>query len=664
MIRIILSLGLSLLGTITFAQDIHTVEFGRVSDADRSLLVAPGDTTAEAYVLYDRLSLDFEYNDTDGPSLTERHHRRLKLLKPSAFDRANIVLEFDRRYGDISEVEAFIHLPGGGTLPVSTQDIHHAREEDTREVIRFTFPQVSEGAIVEYRYLHRRKNILIPTTYYFQEDIPVRWAQYDAMIPPYYRYVSLTAPKLDVNVMKLTPRAWGPNWNTGAYNGGTQRIEHSDILWAMRDLPAFRQQPYSNNTTDYLPKIRLQLQAVQYPGRPEQSIFGDWEQTVKELQDRQDFGRYYRNKINYNTLWKAAAPTVESAPTVREKIEAAYAFVNRTIRWNRDYGMLASRTPDQAFQSGSGNSADLNIALLGLLNEAGIDAHPLLVSLRNTGAPIEQYPLLEQFNHLMVYTEVDGQPLLLDAGEEGRPTGLPRERALNHRGWVADKRNPRWVNLEVASSRQVLMLDVDVKDSGQAEVLVKSRMQDYFAFAGRSILDGLTKDEEAPLAPLILHAFPEARIGTHSVDQTVGEPPNQLTYSLQLTVPVGQPIDDYLYLQPILLPLIDGELADVEARNFPIDFPYPWQQRYIANLRLPAGYVLEDAPAPVRLRAADGSMVASYVVQEVSPGRVSVVYTVQLDRTLYAPEEYGALREMYRRIAELQDSPLVFKKAK
>ncbi|THH41691.1 DUF3857 domain-containing protein [Neolewinella litorea] len=662
MIRDFCTLVFCLMTIQVAAQSTPEVSFGRVTDEERALMEVPGDPTADAYVLYDRLSLDFEYSDSDGPSLTERHHRRVKLLKPSSFDRANITLTFNREYAEISEVEAFIHLPGGGSLPVPAAQIYREKLEGTREAFKFTFPQVSEGAIVEYRYLERRKNILIPSSYTFQEDIPVRWAQYDAMIPPYYRYVSLTAPRLDVNEVKLTPRAWGPRFNTGAYNGGQQKIEHSDILWAMRDLPAFRNQPYSNNAGDYLPSVRLQLQAVQYPGSPERSIFSNWKETVKELQDRQDFGRYYRNKINYNALWKAAEPLIAQQASEGEKIEAAYAFINRNISWNGNYDMLASKTPDQVFQSKSGNSADLNIALLSLLNEAGVEAHPLLVSLRNTGAPIEQYPLLHQFNHLMVYTEADGKPLLLDTGSADRPAGLPRERALNHRGWVADKSDPRWISLDVPSSRQVMMLDVDVAESGEAEVVVKSRMLDYFAFDGRTALNQRKSDAEAPMVPAILQVMPEARVTSFSAEEPDDAPRNQFTYELRLTAPVAQAVDDHLYIQPILLPLVDGELADVDTRSFPIDFPYPWQQRYVANLRLPAGYALEEAPAPVRLRAADGSMTATYQVQEVSPGHVSVVYTVILDRTLYAADEYPALREMFRRITELQTSPLIFKK--
>ncbi len=95
----------------------------------------------------------------------------------------------------------------------------------------------------------------------------------------------------------------------------------------MQDLPAYDYQPYTNNFVDYLPKVRLQLRGVQYPGRPKNSVFSSWEETVKDLQDRQDFGRYYRNKINYGRLWRDAEATVMAADDIRARIEAAYRFI-------------------------------------------------------------------------------------------------------------------------------------------------------------------------------------------------------------------------------------------------------------------------------------------------------------------------------------------------
>lgn len=645
------------------ASDDHT--YGHISDADRQLLQLPGDSTAEAYVLYDHMDLDFEYSDVSGPGLVERYHRRLKLFTPSAYERANVTITYHRDRESIADVEGLVQLPGGGTIVLRGEDFISQQEDDEYSSIRFTFPKLTPGATIEYRYTRRDRSIMQPTRYTFQEDIPVRWAEFTAMVPAYYDYVSLgSADRYDINEAEIVERVWGPSFNVTAYSNGA-KLDHTRIRWALRDLPAFKPQPYANNLTDYLPRVRLQLRSVQYPTGGRSEIFSSWEQTADELQSRKDFGRYYRNRSNYKQLWEAAEPTIAAAAVPRAKIEAAYQFVVHHYSWDGRYRILASDSPNNTFGARRGNSADLNLALLSLLNEAGIAAWPLLVSLRDRGAPIEAYPLLDQFDHLMVYTEVDGQPLLLDANDPDRPAGLPRQQALNQRGWVADRDAPRWVNLDVPPSRQTVMVDMAVDPTGLTTASFRSRLEQYFAFEGRSQLRSAADVLSAPLTATVRQQFPETTVlEAEASPDGDGEDAN-LTLHLKLSVPAGQALNDFLYVQPVLLPMLDDELDDVESRQFPIDFAYPWARRYIATVALPEGFVVDELPPSVRVKSEDGSIMATYMVQEV-PGKhaVHVNFTTNFDRTLFAAAEYPALRDMFRRIIEMQQSPIVLKRAK
>ena len=628
-------------------------------------MVLTDDTTAEAYVLYDHLDLDFGYNDSEGPSTIEKYHRRLKLFTPSAYERANIVIDYDREYVDVRDIEGLVHLPEGGSIPLPAASIITQRGEGQRMTTKFTFPRLSPGVTIEYRYTKQTKSILKPTSYTFQEDIPVRWAEYTAIIPAYYDYMSLGAPgRYHINEAKVVRREWGPRFGSAAYTSNN-KLDHTSIRWVMKDVPAYAYQPYTNNFIDYLPKARLQLREVQYPGRPKHSIFSTWEETVKELQDRQDFGRYYRNKINYGRLWKDVEPIVTAAPTPRAKIEAAYRFVIDHYAWDGYYRILASASPNTTYAAGKGNSADLNIALLSILNEAGIAAFPLLVSLRDEGAPIESYPMLDQFDHLMVYTELDGAPLLLDANDPDRPAGLPRVAALNHRGWVAEEKNPRWVDLNVAPARQTCMAVMEVAADGRTTATLTARMESYFAFSTRSKLREMKTPSEGPLAATILKTFPEATVLEAESNKDDDPTKDQIALSLKLDLPAGQALNDYLYIQPVLLPMLDDELDDVEERLYPIDFEYPWVQRYIAQIKLPKGYAIEEVPASIRLKSEDGSLSASYATQEnTALHTLNINFTVAIDRTLYAAQEYGLLRDMFHRIIELQQAPIVLKRAK
>ncbi|WP_168797454.1 DUF3857 domain-containing protein [Neolewinella litorea] len=651
-----------LFSTLLLAQEYGDVKFGKITAEDLAAMPPGKDSAAAAYILYDRLDLKFDYLRDKGPTTIEEFHTRVKLITPAAFDRANVSLRYNRDVEAISGLKAVIHLPDGERIKLSGKDFIRERDGDYN-TLKFTFPQVTPGAVIEYTYTQRSENILIPTRFAFQRDVPVRWSEYTAFVPEYYKYVSLgISGNYVVNDVKTTRKPWGPVFRK--VPTAHERVAHQDIRWAMQDVPAFEYQPYTNNATDYLPRVRLQLQSVNYPGEIAQPVFSNWKETVENLTDHRNFGRAYLNRSNYKQVWEAAEPAISAAEGVQARIDAAYRYVCGNLRWNGSTSIFGTDSPNQVLEKGEGNSADLNLALLALLHEAGIPAYPLLVSLRDQGSPVEIYPILTQFDHLLVYTEVEGQPYLLDANNAGRPPGLPREKALNHRGWVADPAHPRWVDVFVPQAKQIVMAHIGLDEAGASQIKIESKLNSYYALRGRQELSRMDSPLDGPLVREIVAGFPETQVRSHEVTHGVDDPSGALGITAELDVPAGMVADDYLYLQPVVIPLLDDELDDVEQRLYPIDFPYPWQVNYIANIKVPEGYAVEELPASVRLRSADGGMAAFYSASDDANGTISIVFRVNLDQTVYPADAYPMLRDMYRRIIELQEATIVFRRAK
>ncbi|MEO0733148.1 MAG: transglutaminase domain-containing protein [Bacteroidota bacterium] len=649
-----LTLALTLFSLPALAQqDPKDIKFGRVTDEDRQLMVVPTDSAAEAYLLYDLLDMSVRDDPDGNPVLHERHHRRLKLLRESSFGRADIEIYRHRKSEHVMQLRALVHLPTGGTIQLRNKDFLKEDYDADYEVIKFTFPQLVEGAIVEYEYTKVDDYITIPTRYFFQKDIPSRWTEYRAVFPFYFNYISLG------NSANHTVNEVGQKNKT--YNN--KSIAHSDIRWAYADLPAYREQPYMNNFSDYIPQARLQLSRVQYPNQPMQPVFTTWKETVEKMESWPTFGRTYRTKANYNRVWKAAEPLLAGLDTEEQKAKALYNFVAGSISWNGDYTVAAEHTPNKVFEAAEGSSAELSLTLVGLLREAEIEAYPVLVPLRDRGAPLELYPLLAQFDHTMAVAVLDGKPTLLDPNDISRPVGLPRINALNHRAFVANSDNPIWIDVNAPSSTQVVMANVTLDEEGMADVAIQSRLKTYFAFSGRNQLEDLDEDSDMPIVDEIMDGFPETEVVSHEIkDEAATSGPLSINYELK--VPMGQAMDDYLYVQPILCPALSKELADVEKRIYPVDFAYPQQHRYITTISIPEGYELEELPESLRMRSEDGSISCVFAAEAKEDRTVSVNFTVKIDRTVYQPAEYGVLRDMFRRIIDLQESTLVLKKAK
>lgn len=638
--------------SLSAQQDYDKVKFGQIDASELQLMEAPGDSTAEAYVLYDKLEVQLMATG-EGPEFQELHHRRVKLLTESSFDRADIEILYNRKNQSIVKMHAAIHFPDGEIRKLSRKDFIREKYDDDTETLKFTFPGVRPGCIIEYMYTKNDANVVVPTRYFFQENIPVRHAEYRSLIPYYFNYISLSNGLNKYAINEVT--------STNAIYAG-KMITHAKVRWVMKDLPAYIQQPYVNNFSDYIPQVRLQLKSFTPPTGEVQRFYTNWEKTTKDLDDRIDFGRAWRVKSNGNKVFKKIEPLLAGKTTEREKAQVIYDFIASTITWDGNYRITSDSPSDKVYDNATGSSGEMSLMLLNVLNHAEIKARPLLVPLRNRGGPMEFYPLISQFDHLMVLATLDGEEVILDPGSINRPMGLPRTRALNHRAFVADTDNPHWMDIEVPKSYQTVMANVVLNDDGAAEVSLQSRFKGYYALNGRRQIKDMEEDGDFPLMEDILELFPEADLIGHEVKEEEAKS-GPLSFTLNAKVPMGQPVDDYLYLQPILFPVLDKGLADVEERLYPVDFTYPWHQRYICNITIPEGYVVEEIPESIRMVSEDRTVICTFAINYKVAEQLTLNFSVSVTKTVFKSNEYYALREIFRRIIELQETTLVLKRA-
>lgn len=167
-----LVVALSLTGRMAAQALPVDVKFGNIDKADLALLVAPGDSTAEAYVLYDVLEMQVVPGSDGQAVMNEFRHRRIKLLTEASFDRADVEIVFHRETERVFQIKAEIHFPDGSSEKVSKRDIIKERLNDTYDVYKFTFPGVREGAILEYSWAENDDNIVVPARYFFRRIFP------------------------------------------------------------------------------------------------------------------------------------------------------------------------------------------------------------------------------------------------------------------------------------------------------------------------------------------------------------------------------------------------------------------------------------------------------------------------------------------------------------
>ncbi|MEM6396249.1 MAG: DUF3857 domain-containing protein [Bacteroidota bacterium] len=645
-----------LMGSALFCQaQYEKYKYGKISDEEMSFTEAPGHPDADAYTLFDRLAVSMMISPTTGSfELRETLHRRVKLFKESSFDRADVVIGYYEGM-NIGSIKAAIYLPDGEEIKLKNSDIKRDEIEDGFYECRFTFPQVTEGAIIEYTYELRTEEFSLDRlpTYYFQESIPARWSEYTITKPDGFTYIDLaTMHGFDIHETDMISRGVG--------NGG-QAFTYSYDRYVMKDVPPMEYEPYTNNTDDYMPRIRKQLQYINWQGFAYDPEMSTWEELAEDIRGT-NLWRYASGRAQGNRFMDDLEPLIAGASSDTEKAMIAHRLLNNRLVWDREYRFLPSRTPNQIWDKREGNSAEINTAMLHALKQMGIEAHPLFVGLRGQGNPMEYYPLRGQFQHMLVLANLEGAYQIIDVAGLAIPFGFARIRALNHRAWLVTDETAQWVSIEPPLAEETILAEVTLDTEGMAEATLKTRSKGYFGSNTREDMVDAEDPLDGPFITQIAERYPEVEL-IEKVLPEADDPNKPFSYELEVKAPIGQAMDDMMYVSPLLMNLVTAEIVEDEERTYPIDMPYGFRKRYICSMTLPEGYEVAELPESSSMRSEDGSVSCKFSISQSGP-TISMNLDFKVMRTLFAAEEYEMFRELFRQVNDLQESMLVLRKVK
>jgi hypothetical protein len=112
----------------------------------------------------------------------------------------------------------------------------------------------------------------------------------------------------------------------------------------------------------------------------------------------------------------------------------------------------------------------------------------------------------------------------------------------------------------------------------------------------------------------------------------------------------------FLFLNAETNPFINSE------RIYPVDFDRIVEKVIIFNILLPDGYTPEELPASkVFAIPENGAKFTFHIVQ--SGQRLLITTRLQINKTLFTPNEYLPLREFYTRMIAKKNEVVVLKKS-
>ena len=673
-----LVLGTVLLTTTGALAQSAPLKFGQVDPKDLTAAPFAGDSAAAAVVLCDYGTSSFQYNNNDFQLVSERT-TRIKILKKAGYEAATVKVPLYHQGENSEKISGLrgltTNLVDGKVVKTKLDLGTSAFTEDLTPRVRvrkFTLPDVREGSVIEYTYTVTSDFFTNFQDWTFQSEYPVRWSEFRASIPEYFRYRKVMQGYHNLAVQTAEESAAQFNIHTaGSFSGGlsstreaasteTVSARQTNSRWVMKDVPAFRDEPFMTTSADYVDRINFQLDGMQFPGQAFHPVAGTWAKVEMELLNDDNFGQQL-DRAGF--LKDQLQPLAARYPDAGERAAAVRALVMGAVRYNGTNRYSTTASLRKAYDAHLGTAADVNLLLIAALRGAGLPAHPVLLSTRAHGRLNPSIPLLDRFDYVLALVPLGpDKDLLVDATDPLLPCGVLPERCLNQQGRLVmrDAAASRWVDLTPAQ-RFVHYQQVNLVLDAQGGLTGKVH-EEHGGYAGVDTRRELTTlGEKKYLAQMV------APHSGWTVPKLTVVDREDVAKPLGLDYEFAQPAEDQaaigtFYLSPLREFGSEQNPFRHDDRLFPVDFAAPQDATTMVTLTLPAGYELSEMPKPAVIDLPDSGGRFLYSVAAGAPGTVQITSRLSLRKSRYAAAEYASLREFYRLMLEKQREKLVIKK--
>ena len=622
--------------------------YGKIDKADLEMKECDFDNAAEAMVLFDvgevfcNLNLNSLTNDYVNTELSR--HVRIKILTDKGLDRANIKIRYysDRNLEEIRNISAqTINMDASGNIVYTKVDkalIYRKKINKRLSEVIFTFPEVKKGSIIEYKFIDYAANFYALKSWYFQKSIPVKLSRYTTNFP-----VELIVAATQKGGLKVETQ---------------DKQDHRNIkTYTLRDIPALRDEAFITCDEDYMQQVVPLLKAVEIAGQPRKNLLHTWQEIIKELMEDEDFGLQLKRNIPRTSDLDALLTKITDP---YRKMVVIHEYVRKNMQWNDYDGIWALDGVKSAWKDKKGTSGEINLILVNLLRDADINVHPMLVSTRENGRVNTGMAGIEQFNKVMAYVEIDKNIYVLDATNKYTPANIIPEDVLYSEGLVIEKLSTLewgwkvlWNKEKLFKNTTLLMADINEKGlmTGVANIV-------SFDYSRLDRIPALKKGKQK-FIDTHLNATTGITIDSLSVE-------NEDIDSLPLKQHVNftgktSSSGDYHYFSPNLFSGLEKNPFIADNRFSDVFFGSNQTYTIIGRFTIPAGFQFDELPKNIRMIMPDTSIIFSRLIQ-VTDNELSVRIQLDIKKPIYSVEEYPYFQEFYKKLFEMLNEQIVFKK--
>lgn len=659
-------------------------KFGKIDIKDITTKVCPIDSNAQAYYIFDFGLLTFEYEDTKvslmgsgnsnkGFRMVFERHFRIKILDNAAADVANIEIPLSKdgeAEEELSEIKANTYNALNNsveTVKLEKSKIIKEQETDSRTVMKFPMPKVKAGSVIEVSYTVISDFLYDLQGWSFQYEIPVLKSEYNVRIPEYFRYNQHQKGYIKVNNKESTRAESITLEYYDQVNGyglqqraGTQTLRYQEQVfqYTAENVPAFVVEKYLRSPKSYKSAVVFELQTIQFPGAIQHNFTTDWESIRNKLLEHEKFGA----ELKKSGFLKEEITALKQLNLTREElVRATQNHLKRKMKWNGSNALYVTTPLRDAFKNGSGTATEINLCLVILLRELGFEAFPLILSTQAKGLINRTHPSISDFNCAVAIVTFEGKKVVVDASDPFSDINLLPIRCVNDYGLIITPLETKWIDLERIGSykgQSVYNLELNPSDLSFTGTL-DYNTGEYASYFRRQKLGNFAT--QAKQVEQLQSQYEGLQIKNAEITN-FDNPSEKLKEHYEVSINNNvEAAGDLIYFSPLFYETSTENPFKLVRRDYPVFFDYPAIIAQTVAIQIPEDFAIDATPQSLLLSLYDKSAKFSYNVT-VMENTIQISSQLNINKTLFLPEEYADLKEFYGQVIAKQNEKIVLKK--
>jgi Domain of Unknown Function with PDB structure (DUF3858)/Domain of Unknown Function with PDB structure (DUF3857) len=647
----------------------HNLE--KISPADFILPASPIiDSNTHAVILSDQGEVHYIGNDKNWFSCVYTRQTKIKILHKSAFDLATVSITL---YGEDETLEKLSHVAAVtcnmensqvAEAPLDVKDVFITRSDKNHRQAKFSLPGVKEGSIIEYTYTVISDYWTVLPAWEFQRvDYPCLSSEYQVEIPETLGFIVV---RQGVHAYAVDKGSTGHNnYQTvdkgdPSSIGGRQEerffvnantIKHD---WVIRNVPAFGNEHFLSTPGNYIDKIDFQLVRT-FNGERTTDYTNNWAKATDELLSEGHFGGALAEDNGWISQLSDKIPVSGNA---LEQAKSIYYYVSQHFTCTNHNDKYIETSFKDVVRTNSGTVGEINLLLIALFRKRGLTADPVILSTREFGFNLANYPVLDRMNYVVVRLSIFGKLYYLDAADPQLGFGQLPGNCYNGHARVISKSDSSSVYFWADSlkERKVTMVLLGGTEKGLEGTLQSTLGPEESYQLRRHIAE---HGEQQYFKDIQTSYGDDADISNGGIDSLSRlEDPVLVHYDILLKQTAGASV---IYLNPVMSDGWRENPFKATDRKYPVEMPYASDQTYVFSMDIPEGYVIDELPKSAKVALNGDQGYFEYLIQQQGE-RIQMRCRVRLSKALFPAEDYGNLRDFYAFVVKKENEQIVLKK--